>query len=206
MKKSLVILLIMFFILAILTSLYFDSEIVKGISLIKNNLLNEFFLGITFSSYEIIIFLFLASFLFLLNEKKARWILPLWITLALSSVISFLLKISIQRQRPYQLGLVSILPALEKASHLTWNFSFPSSHAMLVFCAIPILWKGFPKFKYVWIIFACLVAFSRVYLGLHFLTDVIAGGLIGYLLGLMGIKLEKSYKFGDKVYKKIFRK
>jgi len=100
----------------------------------------------------------------------------------------------------------SVLPVLEKASHLIWNFSFPSFHAMLVFCSIPIISKKFPKFKYVWIIFASLVAFSRVYFGLHFLSDIVVGGLIGYLSGMIVIKLEEKYKFGEKVYGKIFRK
>lgn len=202
MKRGLIILLIA---LTALAGFYFDSEIVKGISLIRNNLLNDFLLGITFLSPEIVIFFFLTS-LFLFQSHKRKYILPLWISLGLSVVVSFLLKSLIQRQRPFQLGLVSILPILEKASHLTWNSSFPSFQAMLVFSAIPILWREFPKFKHVWIIFACIVAFSRVYFGLHFLSDVIAGGLIGYLLGMLVIKLEEKYKFGEKTYKKLFRR
>ena len=130
----------------------------------------------------------------------------MWFTLGISVVISFILKIIIQKPRPFQLGIVSILPVLEKASHLTWNFAFPSFHAMLVFCSIPILSKQFPKFKYVWIIFASLVAFSRVYFGLHFLSDVIVGGFIGYIIGMIIVKLEKEYKFGEKVYGKVFGK
>ena len=74
---------------------------------------------------------------------------------------------------------------------------------MLVFCAIPILDKEFPKLKYFWIAFAVLVAFSRIYFGLHFLSDVIAGGLIGYLIGIFIVNLEKEKKFGEKIYGKI---
>jgi len=189
--------------LAALVSLYFDSEIVRGFSFIRNNILNDFFLGITFVSSAIIIFFFLTS-LFLWKEHKRKWILPLWFTLALSAVGSFLLKIIVQRPRPFQLGIVSVLPVLEKTSHSIWNFSLPSFQAMLVFCAIPILAKEFPKFKYVWIVFAGLIAFSRVYFGLHFLSDIIFGGLIGYLLGVFVISLEKENKFWEKTYKKIF--
>jgi len=192
-------------IILIFISFYFDSEIVKIISLIRNNYLNDFFLGLTFISSAIIIFFFLTS-LFLWREHKRKWILPLWVTLGLSIIVSAILKVIIQRPRPYQLDLVSVLPILEKASHLVWNFSFPSFHAMLSFCAVPILSKEFPKFKYVWIIIAGLIAFSRIYFGLHFLSDVIAGGLIGYVLGALIIKLEKDNKFFEKVYKKAFRK
>ena len=205
MKKQSVVIISMFFVLAILISLYLDSEIVKGFSFIRNGFLNEFFMGITFFSSNIIIFFFLTS-LFLWKEHKRKWVLPLWFTLALSVIVSFLLKVAVQRPRPFQLGIVSVLPVLEKASHLVWNFSFPSFRTMLVFCAVPILSKEFPKSKYVWIIFASLIAFSRVYFGLHFLSDVIAGGLIGYLIGWMVVKTEKENKFGEKVWRMVFRK
>ncbi len=199
--------LVLFFLVIILgfVSFYFDSEIVSGISSIRNSMLDEFFLGINFLSSKIIIF-FLLTGLFLWQANKRRWVLPLWITLGLSVVVSFLLKLSVQRQRPFQLGIVSVLPILEKASHLVWNFSFPSFRAMLVFCAIPILSKEFPKLKYVWVVFAVLVAFSRVYFGLHFMSDVIAGGLIGYLIGMFVVQYEEDKKFGEKIYNKIFRK
>ena len=126
------IILSIFFTLAILTTLYFDSEIVKGISLIRNNLFNDFFLGITFVSSGIIIFFFLTS-LFLLQQNKRKLVLPLWLSLTLSVVVSFLLKIIIQRQRPFQLGFISVFHILEKASHLTWNLSFPSFQLDRVF-------------------------------------------------------------------------
>ena len=193
MKKGAVFI---FVLLAIFISLYFDSEIVKGVSLIRNNLLNDFFMGITFISSEIIVFSFL-TLLFL--WKKQKLVLPLWVTLGLAVAVSFLLKVVVQRQRPFQLEIVSVLPVLEKASHSIWNFSFPSFQTMLVFCAIPILSKQFPKLKYYWIAFAVLVGFSRIYFGLHFLSDVIAGGLIGYFLGIIILKLEKRYKFGEKI-------
>lgn len=203
MKRKEKIVLIAVFVALIFASLYFDSEIVKAVSTIRNKFLSDFFLGITFFSSEIIIFFFLTS-LFLWREHKRRWIFGLWFTLALSAVVSFVLKFSIQRQRPFQLGIVSTMQILEKASHLIWNFSFPSFQAMLVFCAVPILSKEFRKFKYFWIIFAGLIAFSRVYFGLHFLSDVLAGGLIGYLLGWFVVKLETENKFGEGLYKKVF--
>ncbi len=205
MKKNKIIIFWAIIIFAILVSLYFDSVIIRGISLIRTGFLNDFFLGITFISSEIIIFFFLTS-IFLWQGHKRKWIMPLWFTLILSVVISFLLKITVQRQRPFQLGIVSVLPVLEKISHTIWNFSFPSFQTMLAFCAVPILSKEFPKFKYIWIIFAGLIAFSRVYFGLHFLSDVIAGGLIGYLIGWFIIKTEKENKFWERTYKKVLKK
>jgi undecaprenyl-diphosphatase len=205
MKKNQGIIFIIIAIAFIFVSLYFDNILIKDVSFLRNGILDSFFLAITFVSSEIIIFFILTS-LFLWNEKKRRWIFPLWMSLGISAIVAFILKISVQRARPFQLGLVSLIPSLQEASFSTWNFSFPSFQSMLPFCAIPILSEQFPKLKKFWIAFAVLVAFSRVYFGLHFISDVIAGGLIGYLIGMIVVREEKENRFGQKIYDKIFKK
>ena len=77
---------------------------------------------------------------------------------------------------------------------------------MLVFCAVPLLSKEFPKFRYVWIFLACLVGFSRIYFGFHFLSDVIAGAVIGYLLGAFVIRKENENRLWENIYWKIYNK
>ncbi|MEK6826973.1 MAG: phosphatase PAP2 family protein, partial [Nanoarchaeota archaeon] len=186
-------------------SLFFDAVLIKYISFLRNATLDSFFMGITLVSSEIILFFVLTS-LFLWNEKKRKWILPLWVCLGISAVVSFILKITVQRLRPFQIGIVPLLSSLQGASFWTWNFSFPSFQSMLAFCAIPILSEQFPKLKKFWIAFAVLVAFSRVYFGLHFVSDVITGGLIGYLIGIIIVREEKDNRFGEKIYRKIFGK
>jgi undecaprenyl-diphosphatase len=190
---------------SIFISLYFDEILVKDISFLRNGILDNFFLFVTFASSEVILFLFLTS-LFLWKENKRRWIVPLWASLGISAVTSFLLKIIVQRDRPFQLGIVPLISKLQEASFSIWNFSFPSSHSMLAFCAVPILSQQYPRLKKVWIGIAVIVAFSRVYFGLHFVSDVIVGGLLGYLIGLIIATTEKEIKFGQRIYEKIFRK
>ncbi len=169
-----------FFAILIFLSFYFDNRIVMLVSLLRTPGLTSFFLTITSTVVVIMIFVLLTALF--VKEKRRKMLLPLWLAVAVSYIISIGLKILIQRQRPFELGLVS---AVINSSYSWWDFSFPSSHAILVFSVVPFLSKEFPKFKYVWIVFACLVAFSRVYLGLHFLSDVIVGGLIGYLTGFI---------------------
>ena len=189
---------------AVILSFIFDNLIIQNISKLRNLFLDEIFLGITFISSEIIIFFFLTT-LFLWQEHKRKWIMPLWLTLFFSALLSFILKIMIQRLRPFQLNLVSIPEIFISKSYELWNFSFPSFQAMLVFSALPILLKEFPKIKWAWGIFAFLVAFSRVYFGVHFLSDVIFGGILGYLIGVFVIKLENKKKFGERAYNRIFK-
>ena len=192
MKKKTIIdislILVTLILVSILVSFFYDSYIVKSIASVRNSLFDDILLGITFVSSEIIIFFFLTS-LFLWQERKRKWILPLWLTLFITIVVSFLLKIAVKRSRPFQQGIVETLPILQSANFLTWNFSFPSFQAMMVFSAVPILNKEFPRFKYVWIAFACLVALSRVYFGLHYMSDVLLGGVIGYAIGWMVVKV-----------------
>lgn len=195
MKKWLIVIFV--FLLSII-SFIFDKEIIETVSLIRTDFLDQFFLGITFASSKIFIALFL-TILFLWKKSKRKWVLPLWTTLSLSVVVSFILKYGVHRMRPFQQGIVSVLPVLEKGSHLIWNFSFPSFRTVFLFSAIPLVWKEFPKLRYLWIIFAGLLAFSRVYFGLHFMSDVLFGGLIGLSMGWSVIALEKKYKFGETI-------
>jgi len=190
---------------AVIASLYLDNTLVRDVSFLRNNVLDKVFLVITYLSSEITIFVIVTA-LFLWRDNKRRWILPLWATLGVSAIVSFVLKITIQRARPFQMGIVSLLSVLQEASHDIWNFSFPSSHAMLAFCVVPILAEQYPKLKKMWIGIAVLIAFSRIYFGLHFFSDVIVGGGVGYLIGAMIVKLEKEHKFGKKIYERIFGK
>jgi len=205
MKKNKGVLILILAVCSVIVSLYFDSSLIKEASLLRNGILDWFFLLITYVSSEVIIF-FILTALFLSRDKKREWIIPLWLSLFLSALVSFVLKITVQRARPFQLGIVSLLPSLLENSYSIWNFSFPSFQSMLAFCAIPILSKQYPKLKKFWIAFAVLIAFSRVYFGLHFFSDVIAGGIIGYLIGMLIVRLEKEHKFGKKIYNRIMRR
>ena len=196
-KKGLVIWALV--IVAIIISLFLDIIIVEGISKIRNALLDEIFLGLTFFISEITIFFILPSLFLLINKDKRRWIIPLWLSLLVATIISSILKIAIGRPRPFQLGIIETIPELIKEVHYTWDFSFPSFQAMLPFAAVPILIKEFRKLKYFWIIFAALIAFSRLYFGVHFLSDIITGSAIGILVSSLIIKIENKHKYSERL-------
>lgn len=64
------------------------------------------------------------------------------------------------------------------------GFSFPSGHSAAAFCAVGVLYGAKIK-RLLWpsFILACLIAFSRLYLYVHFPTDVLAGALCGFFIG-----------------------
>lgn len=104
------------------------------------------------------------------------------------------------------MGIVSTLTILQEKSFDIWNYSFPSFQAMLAFCALPILSKEYPKLKYFWIAFASLIGFSRIYFGLHFLSDVVVGAFLGLLIGMFIVQKEEETKFGEIIARKVFKK
>lgn len=201
MHKKGVAILSVLFILILIIVLYFDVEIAIAFSHLRTEILSDFFAGITFISTGIILF-FIATSLFLWKTNKRKLIPPLWITFIVSVIINFILKTSIRRLRPYQIGIVDTYSLLEKTSHAIWDFSFPSFQPMLAFCALPILNKTFPKLKYYWFIFAILIALSRVYFGVHYLSDVLIGSVLGYIIGLLVLKMHEETNLFKRFYKK----
>ncbi len=123
---------------------------------------------------------------FLVIEHKRRWAMPLIVTLAAATLMSFIIKFIIMRPRPS--GMVENIMFTNLP-----DYSFPSSHTVFIFSALPILDKEFPKLKIFWWVLAILIALSRVYFQDHYISDVIFGGLIGYLVGHFVLRIEEKY-------------
>jgi len=194
-------------VILVVISFLFDVQIIKFIESLRNFFLDYILISVAFASNVLIILLFL-TVLLLWKKGKRRWIFPLWLSIFLSLIISFLIKIAVQRSRPFQEGVVSILNVVFyflKDSFYTWNYSFPSFQAMLVFSALPVLSKEFRRFRYIWLIFACATAFARIYFGAHYLSDVLVGAIIGYLIGYIMVRVEERYEIGLKLSRKIKR-
>lgn len=125
-----------------------------------------------------LIWIFL-SILLLLN-KKTRYIGILVLgALALSTLLGEgILKNIIQRPRPYT-DFPSILLLVDQSS----TYSFPSGHTITSFAAAYVLSRYLKKFApLIWLL-AMIIAFSRLYLFLHYPSDIVAGIILGLLCG-----------------------
>lgn len=65
------------------------------------------------------------------------------------------------------------------------DYSFPSGHTLASVIAATILTMSNKKFGYIAIPLACLIAFSRLYLFVHYPSDVLGAALIGLLIGVL---------------------
>lgn len=110
--------------------------------------------------------------------------------LIIAATISFALKTLIIRDRPFK-----TYPDIEKLSE-AGNSSFPSGHTLEAFAIAVALSTLIPKRKYIIPVFiwACLVAYSRMALGVHYPGDVLSGMIIGSLIGLLVPVLTVRFK------------
>ena len=105
------------------------------------------------------------------------------ITMAITGITGLLiykwLKVTLLRERPFirHPGITLAMPPLDR-------YSFPSGHTLH---AVAFTWQAvahFPTLGWVLIPLASLIAASRVVLGLHYPSDVLAGGAIGAALAV----------------------
>jgi len=106
------------------------------------------------------------------STRAMRRVAPvLWLA---SATVEFPLKSLFRRKRPYTQLDQAVLVGAPPQRH-----SFPSGHAASAFAGAWLLTKHYPRWRSVFYAIATLVAFCRVYLGVHYPSDVIVGSMTG---------------------------
>lgn len=159
-------------------TLAIDQAILRAINTTAAPGWDTFYLGITQLGGVVgIISLTLIGLTILLVKRHRKWATILAVSVAGAAIINLVLKFIFERSRP----------DLWQQLVTETSYSFPSGHAMLssvfAFAVIAICWHT--RYRVVATIvalsFMVLVSFSRLYLGVHYPTDVAAGWIVSAL-------------------------
>ncbi|WP_244163312.1 undecaprenyl-diphosphatase [Paenibacillus pectinilyticus] len=163
------------------------------------------------SKAEYVFYLGIVVYWFTRHETHRRMVAQSLLAASIALACSGILGHFFYRDRPFVTHSV-----LQLIPHPA-NASFPSDHATAAFVIATSIWLFHRKAGRVWLILAACIAFSRVWTGVHYPSDVISGALLGGLIAVVvhqlfqrssgALKLLKSIIHGYEVVEtKVWRK
>lgn len=155
---------------------------------INQQLANPLF-DIVFKALHYTSYFLLASLIIYFVFRKEKLLVVLMILAVIASTItSAALKNIISRERPYQTLDVRQLVNEDD------NKSFPSNHVQLSFALTAIIFLFHKKFGLMLFFLSIIMAISRIYLGVHYPSDVLGGAVIGTLIGISILMIRRQIK------------
>ncbi len=176
-----------------------DFRITHLLAYFRSPELTKIFLWITLlGKWQIIVGTAIAVSVILWFWKKKEFVFYLWLALGADELFNYLGKLTVHRVRP------------DNPVYLENSFSFPSGHAMVSVVFYGFLgyllirrlksWKQKVNVFFICLVVAMAIGFSRLYLGVHYLSDVWGGYLLGLLILATIITLYEWRRFKqDKV-------
>ena len=155
--------------LLLVLSFIFDKQISAFFFLLRTPFLDKVIIPFEYVFHWAAVFVFI-SLLFYFTKKK---VLPFWLSFVIALAVSTGLKYLVWRVMPAAMLIDKATP------------SFPSAHTTAAFTPL-----AFFKRKEIWLVVAVLVGLSRLYLGVHYASDVVFGALLGYSAGLVVSKIK----------------
>ena len=180
-----------YFILLILFFIYFDYSIAIFFHQINNQTKSIFTTLTQFgdSLYYFVPIVLTWLFLKIINSKNnylktlSDICLFLFWNILISGVLVQIFKHILARPRPV-LFFNSNQTSLDFFSFESQFHSFPSGHSATIFAFAFSMLLLFPRLKSFWLIFAFIIASTRVIITAHFVSDIIAGAFVSYLVSI----------------------
>lgn len=205
-NKIFLLLFVFFWLLAFVSRVVLEKgDLLTYFGAQRNWSMNQFFSLVTQIAEGHIFVLFAIVFLFI----KYKSSIVIASTGVFIMIFANILKQFFKYERPFlyfrNQGLEQAYPKIEGIEPYVGLTSFPSGHTMAGFALMLILSHFFNHkvLQIVFLIMAVLVGISRIYLGHHFLEDVISGSMLGIVIAILAIHfiekinspvLEKSLK------------
>ena len=171
-----------------------ELQILDALQKIHTPIIDILMCGITRLGDAGMIWILLCIVLLLMPKTRKSGMVLLAALLADLLICNVILKPTIQRIRPFD-----VITDIELLVKRPLDYSFPSGHTAASFTSVMALYlAGEKKLWIPALVLAVLIAFSRLYLYVHYPTDVLGGMIIGVISGALGYwlvqKAEESKK------------
>jgi undecaprenyl-diphosphatase len=147
--------------------------------------LDNFFWFLSVVSRGGMLWLAFAAIIAVHRRRLQVFTLALLAVLIASTLADTVIKPVVGRKRPFDVLSGAVIGGRPK------DASFPSGHAANAFAGAFVLTRLAPGGAIGWWALATAIAFSRVYLGVHFPLDVVGGALVGTLSGWLAVRLTR---------------
>nr|WP_302025295.1 phosphatase PAP2 family protein [uncultured Blautia sp.] len=166
-----------------------EFKILDFIQTLHTLVLDKIMVGVTKLGDVGIIWIILTAILLIIPKTRRTGGVMLVALVVQTVLCNVILKNLFARTRPYDVNTTVqlLVPKLH-------DFSFPSGHTSASFTAVSALYFSKDKLWKPALILACLIAVSRLYLYVHYPTDVLGGLLLGVLSGYIGYKIMEKVK------------
>lgn len=135
--------------------------------------------GVGFLGVLVLVFVMFAD-----TPKLKAFTLELAFLQTFTAIIVHILKFLAKRVRPYDL-----LEGLNTFDIFLPDYSFPSGHTAAACCFTMVVSYYYPELLSVFVAYAILIGISRMYLAVHFPTDVLVGAIVGIIITNLGHSL-----------------
>ena len=172
----------------------YEIELLKMLQEMRTPLLNKFFSLMTMFGEELIVVVILAVIYYVFNKNYAR---KLFYVIIVSMGINGLIKNIVMMPRPFVFGEINCIKP-ETAT----GYSFPSGHTQNVSTWSTMFIKKSKRVftKILLVLLMLIVGYSRLYLGAHYPSDVVAGIAFGVIISLALSKIYNRVENKQKLF------
>ncbi len=161
------------------TLLSLDASLVEAVATLHRPALDSFMVSLSELGRLGAVWLVLGTLVVIFRPGRLGGLWQLIVALILSSIlVDLVLKPAVGRPRPFESdATVAVVGGRPE------NAAFPSGHASTAFLGAFVLSRMWRRGRILFWTLAALIACSRVYLGVHYSIDVLAGAILGTAIG-----------------------
>ncbi len=168
----------------------FDFMVLNAIQTVRGSFMDGLMIFFTYLGSTGVAWLIPALILICRKTTRRQGIVVL-VSMGLGLLLGNVMKLIIMRPRPFNFPQALIAAEALSIPAPFGKWSFPSVHTVSAFAAATGIFFAHKRWGIAALVLAAVIGFSRLYLYVHFLTDVAAGAALGVLCAFAGRKIVK---------------